>query len=275
MAGGVVLSIFSHSHPNSSPQKKSPKMPETHFPQHQRSQEKYFVPESSRAGDSFKALVDNAVKRAHAEQRSGAEYSRSPRTRGAPYSRPARAEASRSPSPPSSSPSPFSSPEPSAAVETLPIISFPPRNVQLSSSAPLQVHSRRPRAALHDAADPWKCPYCPFVQKSHRRPDLNRHIKTHLATPAWVCCGVPVEQAHDFDVAYDDDDVYEVGGVRMVGGCGRRFSRRDAMLRHFRINAGRCVWDPEAACFKVGWPRDTRNGSEDAIRPFEVQTRIA
>ena len=152
MAGGVVLSIFSHSHPNSSPQKKSPKMPETHFPQHQRSQEKYFVPESSRAGDSFKALVDNAVKRAHAEQRSGAEYSRSPRTRGAPYSRPARAEASRSPSPPSSSPSPFSSPEPSAAVETLPIISFPPRNVQLSSPKSPRTSTTllRASASLHE-----------------------------------------------------------------------------------------------------------------------------
>ena len=49
----------------------------------------------------------------------------------------------------------------------------------------------------------WKCPHCPYVQRNRRSPDLKRHVETH--TPgariaAWVCCGVPIENAVELGV---------------------------------------------------------------------------
>ncbi|KAI5996937.1 hypothetical protein EDD15DRAFT_2123755, partial [Pisolithus albus] len=45
------------------------------------------------------------------------------------------------------------------------------------------------------------CPYCNWVQRNHRTPDLKRHIRTHtrFERPAlWVCCGVSLRDAERY-----------------------------------------------------------------------------
>ncbi|KAI5982111.1 hypothetical protein EDD15DRAFT_2144182, partial [Pisolithus albus] len=48
-------------------------------------------------------------------------------------------------------------------------------------------------------SNPWACPYCNWVQRNHRTPDLKRHIRTRFEHPAlWVCCGVPLRDAERY-----------------------------------------------------------------------------
>ena len=97
--------------------------------------------------------------------------------------------------------------------------------------------------------DPWKCPHCPFVQRSKRSPDLKRHIATHTR-PAdaelWVCCGVPVCDAAEHGVPAEylrTATPFEYKGMLMVGGCKKTFSRRDALQRHLKREKGWCYGD--------------------------------
>ncbi|KAF8133810.1 hypothetical protein EV363DRAFT_1214339 [Boletus edulis] len=91
--------------------------------------------------------------------------------------------------------------------------------------------------------NPWACPYCQWVQRNHRTPDLKRHIRTHtrLRRPAqWVCCGVPVEDANNYKVPADAKS-YVLGGETMIGGCRKEFSRRDALKRHLDNDHINCI----------------------------------
>ncbi|KAI9066073.1 hypothetical protein FKP32DRAFT_1566610, partial [Trametes sanguinea] len=101
-----------------------------------------------------------------------------------------------------------------------------------------------PRAA---SSNPWQCPYCPWVQKTRRSPDLKRHIATHTRSnnadeADWVCCGLPfadaVAQGVSLQAVAGDGRTY--AGQAMVGGCGKVFSRRDALKRHLRTRKGVC-----------------------------------
>ncbi|KAI8983374.1 hypothetical protein BD414DRAFT_515850 [Trametes punicea] len=100
----------------------------------------------------------------------------------------------------------------------------------------------------------WQCPYCPYVQKNHRTPDLRRHVASHTASAAenvarWVCCGVPLRAAGLYGVRRPvaeleaEGRVLEYAGERMVGGCRKAFSRKDALIRHLVNSAGACVGD--------------------------------
>ncbi|KAF8842190.1 hypothetical protein BDN67DRAFT_1001828 [Paxillus ammoniavirescens] len=93
------------------------------------------------------------------------------------------------------------------------------------------------------AKNPWACPYCKWVQRNHRTPDLKRHIRTHtrLQRPAqWVCCGVPLKDAENYVLPEDAKSlVWE--GKTMVGGCGKEFSRRDALKRHLNNDHITCI----------------------------------
>ncbi|KAG2151300.1 hypothetical protein DEU56DRAFT_777137 [Suillus clintonianus] len=97
-------------------------------------------------------------------------------------------------------------------------------------------------------SNPWACPYCKWIQRNHRTPDLKRHILTHtrLERPAqWVCCGIPVESATIYNVPHDAAP-YIYNGKQMVGGCGKEFSRRDALKRHLGNDHISCIGDIDA-----------------------------
>ncbi|KAI0652758.1 hypothetical protein C8Q79DRAFT_939273 [Trametes meyenii] len=99
-----------------------------------------------------------------------------------------------------------------------------------------------------DPANRWQCPYCPYVQRVHRKPDLARHIATHTrpADPAaalWVCCGVPASSPAAAAAGLRDAEPFVYEGMSMVGGCKRTFSRRDALKRHLDYWEGVCFGD--------------------------------
>ncbi|KAG2057894.1 hypothetical protein BDR06DRAFT_165379 [Suillus hirtellus] len=97
-------------------------------------------------------------------------------------------------------------------------------------------------------SNPWACPYCKWVQRNHRTPDLKRHIRTHtrFERPAqWVCCGIPTESAAMYNVPHDAT-LYVHNGKQMIGGCGKEFSRRDALKRHLGNDHISCVGDIDA-----------------------------
>ncbi|KAF9221611.1 hypothetical protein BS17DRAFT_785045 [Gyrodon lividus] len=108
-----------------------------------------------------------------------------------------------------------------------------PRNVQATPGA----------VPAPAAKNPWACPHCKWVQRNHRTPDLKRHIRTHtrLQRPAqWVCCGVPLKDAKNYDLPEDARPcVWE--GETMIGGCGKEFSRRDALKRHLDNDHITCI----------------------------------
>lgn len=97
-------------------------------------------------------------------------------------------------------------------------------------------------------SNPWACPYCKWVQRNHRTPDLKRHIRTHtrFERPAqWVCCGIPAESAAMYNVPHNAAP-YIHNGKQMIGGCGKEFSRRDALKRHLGNDHISCVGDIDA-----------------------------
>ncbi|KAG2037791.1 hypothetical protein BDR03DRAFT_360660 [Suillus americanus] len=97
-------------------------------------------------------------------------------------------------------------------------------------------------------SNPWACPYCKWVQRNHRTPDLKRHIRTHtrFQRPAqWVCCGIPTESAAMYNVPHNATP-YIHNGKQMIGGCGKEFSRRDALKRHLGNDHISCVGDIDA-----------------------------
>ncbi|KAG8214620.1 hypothetical protein J3R82DRAFT_9696 [Butyriboletus roseoflavus] len=77
--------------------------------------------------------------------------------------------------------------------------------------------------------NPWACPYCKWVQRNHRTPDLKRHIRTHtrLQRPA----------------QWQDAKPYAWEGEMMIGGCCKAFSRRDALKRHLDNDHINCIGD--------------------------------
>ncbi|KAI0358955.1 hypothetical protein OH77DRAFT_1362021, partial [Trametes cingulata] len=99
-----------------------------------------------------------------------------------------------------------------------------------------------------DPSNPWECPYCGYAPPGRRKPDLDRHVRTHTASPDdWVCCGVPLRLAPEYGVRLEGEaEVLEYAGERMVGWCFKGFSRKDALTRHLR-NARGCVGDVNAA----------------------------
>ncbi|KAL1950527.1 hypothetical protein VTO73DRAFT_5651 [Trametes versicolor] len=132
----------------------------------------------------------------------------------------------------------------------------PPRASSLASdasSATSSASSHKPRNA-QVSVEEWRaeqptfgwrqqCPWC-NTPRPTLPTDWDRHLETHCRAVAgnsvrrW-CVGVPFTQAFDYGVAPDAPGM-DVNGVRMVGGCGKTFARRDALLRHLQ-NSRVCV----------------------------------
>jgi hypothetical protein len=114
-----------------------------------------------------------------------------------------------------------------------------PRNVQAAPGAVPSPASK---------SNPWACPYCSWVQRNHRTPDLKRHIRTHtrFERPAqWVCCGIPFESATAYNVPHGATPYFR-DEKQWIGGCGREFSRRDALKRHLGNDHISCIGDIDA-----------------------------
>ncbi len=126
------------------------------------------------------------------------------------------------------------------------LLTYKRRNVQVPSELATPASAHPPATRTNR----WRCPFCPYVQHNRRSPDLKRHIATHTRLPEeeaqWVCCGVPVFDAHAQGVPKDvvnESEAFEYQGLFMVGGCKKTFSRRDALSRHLRREEGRCFGD--------------------------------
>ncbi|KAI1786464.1 hypothetical protein LXA43DRAFT_874145, partial [Ganoderma leucocontextum] len=79
----------------------------------------------------------------------------------------------------------------------------------------------------------WQCPYCPYVQRNRRSPDLKRHVKTHTHgtdVADWVCCGVSVLTA------------IESGVYLSLMGC-RWLEEAGALICHLQREKGKCFGD--------------------------------
>lgn len=79
-----------------------------------------------------------------------------------------------------------------------------------------------------------KCPQCNCIVG--RPQELCRHMKKHApkeGEPRWPCCGVPLADAAERGVPAGGTP-FDYNGMRFVGGCGKPYSRRDALARHLK-----------------------------------------
>jgi hypothetical protein len=87
-----------------------------------------------------------------------------------------------------------------------------------------------------------KCEECGYAQSKRRMGDFRRHLKKHDAEHLTrvICCGVPpthsavahLHPGHRLTLRW-------YGGCPFYGGCGRSYSRMDALQRH--LKKSRCV----------------------------------
>ena len=128
------------------------------------------------------------------------------------------------------------------------------RNVQVDPSAAKAIGDSAVSSSDNEEENPWKCPYCSFVQKNKRGPDFRRHVATHIGDKTekkrFLCCGVPFFDAAEHNVPqeilHNSGSMNELDGMLMVGGCRHTFTRKDAYIRHLGHQAGRCFGDPHA-----------------------------
>lgn len=157
------------------------------------------------------------------------------------YSSPSPSSSASSPFASSSYPSPSPSSSSSSRDSSKPDVIFTPRRNTAVS----------PNARRVVSKNPLKCSFCSYVAPKGRLPDLARHVNTHMRSnndESFKCCGVPLAEAKELGVPTERMKerplVYQE--IKMVGGCRKAFSRRDALLRHLRDNKGVCFGDAHA-----------------------------
>ena len=100
------------------------------------------------------------------------------------------------------------------------------RNVQVDPSAAKAIGDSAVSSSDNEEENPWKCPYCSFVQKNKRGPDFRRHVATHIGDKTekkrFLCCGVPFFDAAEHNVPqeimHNPLSMNELDGMLMVGG---------------------------------------------------------
>ena len=78
-----------------------------------------------------------------------------------------------------------------------------------------------------------KCPVCGFSQATRRKGDFLRHMRTHqdAKLTRYVCCGIPAALPAAASLG-TGHPVRLYKDLEFVGGCGRSYSRMDALQRH-------------------------------------------
>lgn len=94
-----------------------------------------------------------------------------------------------------------------------------------------------PTTTSHGAkAEPTiECKKCGYLQLTKRMGDFRRHLKKHEADylSRVVCCGVPL--THPAAASLRSGHLtHWYGGHPFYGGCGRSYSRMDALQRHLK-----------------------------------------
>lgn len=118
----------------------------------------------------------------------------------------------------------------------------PPRNRPARNPAALQ------RAVRGEGSTElsYVCPECDWKQTNRRKPDFQRHVRTHIRgsntdhSVGWWCKGVRIEDRVRCGVP-DDAEEYNFAGQSRVGGCMKTFSRRDALKRHLDNKNVQCI----------------------------------
>jgi hypothetical protein len=96
-----------------------------------------------------------------------------------------------------------------------------------------------------------ECQNCDYVCKPARQVAFERHVDQHyrnVVSPKGpvLCCGVPVAQRdlpqYRGKVSPDASEK-RFYGQKMVGGCGKSFSRPDSLKRHLDMPHGPCFGD--------------------------------
>ncbi|KAL6403073.1 hypothetical protein AUP68_12405 [Ilyonectria robusta] len=99
-------------------------------------------------------------------------------------------------------------------------------------------------------ATTFQCTLCP--KRFTREYNLRSHLRTHTDERPFVCtvCGKAFARQHDrrrHESLHSGEKKFVCQGDLKVGGrwgCGRRFTRADALGRHFRSEAGRICIKP-------------------------------
>lgn len=108
-----------------------------------------------------------------------------------------------------------------------------------------------PKYEATNAKGDFCCEVCGYTCPPQRRLDFKRHVNTHyphMTGGPKVCCGIPVELSTSADWRgrlAEDMLVRTFYGRRMVGGCGKVFSRTDALLRHLTSANNPCIGDTD------------------------------
>ena len=78
-----------------------------------------------------------------------------------------------------------------------------------------------------------KCPVCGFPQSTQRKGDFLRHMRTHedAKLTRYVCCGIPAAHLAASGLS-PGHSVRLYKGCAFYGGCGKSYSRMDALQRH-------------------------------------------
>ena len=112
-----------------------------------------------------------------------------------------------------------------------------PATIKYSTRRTVQVDSDEVAEPETAGPNAWMCPHCAHRQANKHLPDLRRHILTHYPNArVYVCRGKRVPEAYvaHHGVAGLKDYFVDEEGAVFAGGCGKAFSRKDALTRHLR-----------------------------------------
>jgi hypothetical protein len=114
-----------------------------------------------------------------------------------------------------------------------------------------QATDSNPNYTALNANGDFQCQNCGYACKPTREVDFKRHVDTHyrkVVPPKGpvLCCGIPIKQRNHpqyIGKVPSNASVKRFYGQKMVGGCGKLFSRPDSLKRHLDMPHSPCFGD--------------------------------